>query len=591
MRLEEKLKELGLKSKFKKVNKMSLKNIFNFLFLFSILFYLLNLGFSVKPIISINESIDINYLNSYDKASIKVSGILEITNPSLIDTIYEISIPIHLDSLIGFSKENIYELVEKNVSIPNTNLTKIVIENTLRDDGFSFDYNKIKAQLLGPNQTFKVGYSFYGLVNYNIANETIDKNLSFLEYYSEDFNLLSNVIINLQKSNREGNGVVNNSYIYESGSENSSKRLVSTDVQNPTGFDFILNELKVYRTESSNPMYGGGDLLKTFKNITFDPYKFQTLDVFDYDANDYSVYWVSSKFVTQNVLNTTLVSNIEFNRPIDSGGSSSSGGGSVYFPDEISNLLIKKTTDKTLLGSGEEFTVTITVINLGLGTLEDLTLLDEIPVNHIISDVSKGVKIEDETKLVFDIKQVDSYGEFSVSYTLVNKDTLKGVTYLTPASIEYEEKTYFSDGVLIISELLPDKKVYVQKKIEFVSDEFSKVTITVKNLGTNILRDLLVSEIIDQNAILKEISQVFGERGVWTINSLGPGEEWEVTYLVERNSQIENLPNVFGVDSDDVFGTLVFTEEVITIFQEQPRTVEKIGMIVAVGLLVFYLLF
>jgi hypothetical protein len=592
MKLGEKLKELELKNKLKKVSKMFFKNILKFLFSVFFLISLFNIGFSIKPIIDINETIDINYLNSYDKASVKVRGILEITNPSLIDTIYEISIPINLDSLIGFSKEEIYEMVEKNISIPNSNLTQIISENVLRDDGFSFDYNKIKAQLLGPTETFKVGYSFYGLVNYNIANETIDKNISFLEYYADDFNLLTNIVINLQKANREGNRAINNSYVYDSGSENFSKRLVSTDVQNPTGFDFILHELKVYRTDSSNPMYGGGDLLKSFNNMTFDPYEFQTLDAFDYNADAYSVYWVSSKFVTQNIIKNNLVSNIQFNEPSEGGGSNSGGsGGGIYFPDEVSNLLIKKTSDKTLIGSGEEFTVTISVINLGFGTLDDLTLLDEIPSNHIISDVSKGVKIEDESKLIFDIKQVEPYGEYTVSYTLVNKDTLKGVTYLKPASIEHEEKIYFSDGVLIISELLPDKKVYVQKQIEFVSDEFSKVTITVKNLGTNILRDLLVSELIDQNAILKEISQVFDKRGVWNIKSLGPGEEWEVTYLVERNSKIETLPNVFGVDSDDVFGTLVFSEEVITIFQEQPKTVEKIGMIVAVGLLVFYLLF
>lgn len=568
------------------LSNQKIKNISFSLFSFLLLFIIIVQGYSLKPIINITESVNIDYLNSYEKASVKVQGVLEITNPSVIDTIFEISIPISLDSLIGFSQEEIYDLIEVNVSIPNSSSSKLVNKTILRDDGFSFEYNKIKAQLLEPNKTFKVGYSFYGLVNYDIAKETVDKNISFLEYYSDGFTLLSNVVINLQKANREGNRAINNEYIYESGSENISKRLVSTDVQNPTSFDLYLEELKVFRTDSSNPMYGGGDLLKTFKDINFPPYKFQTLDVFDYGADDYSVYWVSSKLVTQNIINTNLNSDSEF---IQHGGGSSEGN--IYLSKEKSNLLIKKTVDKTLISSGEEFTVLITVINLGFGTLDALTLLDEIPDNHIISDVSKGVKIEDETNLIFDIKQIKSYGEYTVNYTLLNKDMLKGVTYLKPASIDFEEKTYFSDGVLIISELLPDKKVYVQKKFEFVSDKFSKITITVKNLGTNILRDLLVSEIIDNNALIKEISQVFEKRGVWNIKSLGPGEEWEVTYLVERTGQIETLPNLFGVDSDDVFGTLIFSEEVITIFQEQPKTVEKIGMIIAVGLLVFYILF
>ncbi|NQZ84275.1 MAG: hypothetical protein HRU03_01030 [Nanoarchaeales archaeon] len=544
----------------------SLKNLFKIFFFIFFLSILTTSIYSIKPLITIDEKIEINYLDSYDKVSIQVQGVLKITNPSLIDTIYEISIPIKLDSLIGFSKQDRFE------------------------GNFSFDYNKIKAQLLKPNQSISVGYTFYGIVNYDIAKNTTSKNISFLEYYSSDFILLSNIVINLQKATR-GNNLINGSkYEYQTTFENTSRRIVSTNVQNPTGFDLDLRELKIYKTHSANPMYGGGDLIKTFKDILFLPYGQKTLDVVDYESDDYSVYWVSSKLVILNTIITTLDFNTRFTKNPSSRGSTS-GGGSTYFPKDTSNLLIKKTADKTLLSSGEEFTVTVRIINLGFGTLDNITLFDEIPANHIISDVSKGVRIEGENNLIFDIKQIEGYGEYVVTYTLVNKNDLKGVTYLQPASITHEEKTYYSDGILIISELLPDKKVYIQKKIELVSDEFSRVTITVKNLGTNILQDLLLSDIMDNNAIIKEISKVFDERGVWTISSLGPGEEWEVTYLIERNSQIDTLPNIFGVDSDDVFGTLIFSEEVITIFQEAPKTIEKVGMIVAVGLLVFYLLF
>ncbi|MCA9487294.1 MAG: hypothetical protein KC548_06580, partial [Nanoarchaeota archaeon] len=118
------------------------------------------------------------------------------------------------------------------------------------------------------------------------------------------------------------------------------------------------------------------------------------------------------------------------------------------------------------------------------------------------------------------------------------------------------------------------------------------VTIKVRNLGGVPVEDLLVSDFIDENAIVKDISQVFSEkRGVWKIKKLESGEEWEVSYLVERNSGLDSLPNVFGVDKSSVFGTIVSSEEVMMVLYEGPGTIEKVGLGVAVGILVFYLLF
>jgi len=51
------------------------------------------------------------------------------------------------------------------------------------------------------------------------------------------------------------------------------------------------------------------------------------------------------------------------------------------------------------------------------------------------------------------------------------------------------------------------------------------------------------------------------------------------------------LPNVFGVDKSNIYGTLISSEQVVTIFGEEPRIIEKVGMGLAVGLLIFYLLF
>ena len=69
------------------------------------------------------------------------------------------------------------------------------------------------------------------------------------------------------------------------------------------------------------------------------------------------------------------------------------------------------------------------------------------------------------------------------------------------------------------------------------------------------------------------------------------GEEWQVSYIVERNSEIDTLPNIYGIEKSNVYATLISSEEIITVFNEEPRTLEKVGMALAVGLLIFYLLF
>ncbi len=575
MKLEKKLN--GLDQKSKKLRRI--KMTFNFnsinlklsLFL-SLFLFTFNLGFSVDPIISIDENLVINYLDtSSSRASIETSGILTLYNPSLTDTIYEFSIPLSLDALIGFNK--------------------IDIDNS--SNKFSFGFNKIKGQIIKPNETVKVGYTIYGIVNYDIKNLTVDKNLSILEYYSEGFDLLSNVIVNVQKANREGGrGDISGNYTYESGSETQSDRLVSTTIKNPTNYNYNLEELKVYRTQSSQPYFTENDLVKTYKNLTLTPYYEKSLDFMDLDSTDFSVYWVSQNIFINYFINKNISFKINEYSPDSggSGGSSSSGSGKFFKPNST-QIIVKKTTDKTLISSGEEFTVTLRVVNIGRNKINNLELFDIVPSDHDIKDVTKGVKIENGSNLRFEIENINGYDEFVVSYTLINSESIKGITYLKPASVEYNSKTYFSDGVLIVNDLLPDKKVFVQKKVDIFDEDFARITITVKNLGSNLLEDLLITDILDNNAIIKDISQVFDERGVWNIKTLKPGEDWEVSYLIERNSKIEILPNIFGVDSDDVFGTLVFTEEVVTIFEEQPKTVEKIGMIVAVGLLIFYLLF
>jgi len=539
-----------------------------FLALFFVVSFFSTSIFASKADIVINEVFEQNKISD-GKYAVEVKGSLKIKNPSAISKIYEINIPLKLDSLIGITKVN----------------------SSSSSDKFIFDYNSISAYLLNQSEEISVDYVIYGIVNYDLGAVTVDEDLSVLEYYAENFDLYSNVIIGLDKVQREG-------FMYDDDADRSqvsepldnTSRLVVANIRNPTDFDYYLREVVLYRTQTSNPMFGEGDMIKTFYNLSIAPYDFQELNAFDPEATDNSVYWVSSHVSIDSYVQSTIKY-----KPVSvvNVGDGVGAGDSSYIPTfgYKTNILVKKNTDKTLINSGEEFEVTVTIINVGGVDIHDLVLFDEIPMYHSIKDVSNGVRILNETKLIFDIDTIEAYGEFVVKYTLTNKEDVKGITFLKPARVNFNDNSFFSDGVLIINDLLPNKKVFIQKAVEYVDDDFARITITVKNLGAQTLRNILVSDFLDENSMIKDITQVFEDRGVWNIKILKAGEEWEVSYMIERNPKIETLPNLFGVDNSEVFGTLVFSEEIVTIFSEQPKTVEKIGMIVAVGLLIFYLLF
>jgi hypothetical protein len=243
---------------------------------------------------------------------------------------------------------------------------------------------------------------------------------------------------------------------------------------------------------------------------------------------------------------------------------------------------------------GEEVEVTIRVINVNDYDVDDLVLYDYIPENYEYVEVDSDSKINNG-RITFSIDNISSYGTKVFKYKIRNNDELKGIAYLEPAKLVYEDENYFSDGVLLVNTMIDEEdRIFVQKEIEYIDDDFAKVTIKVKNLASVTVEDILITEDMDDNAVIKDISKLFhdGNRGVWMIKSLKPGEEWEVSYLTDRNSNIYTLTNAYGLGVDgEVLGTLISSEEVVTVFKDEPGLIEKVGLGIAVGLLVVYLLF
>lgn len=541
-------------------------------------------SFGVHLDVTINETSSLTQLLN-GQYSLEADGSIEIYNPSLTSKVYDFYIPLSLDALIG--------------------IDKVVLDNSSAK--FEFNYDKIRGYLVEPNETIRVGYHIFGLLTYDLYNKSEFENSSVLEYYVDSFDFTSKVILNLDKPQQEG-------YLYDmnqtevSAPVSNTTRAVSIGLRNPTDFSYFAQELNLYKTHPGDPMFSESKLVKTFKNQTISPFDFKQFHYKDPLSDGNDVYWMSSDVTINYDISNQLIRNflVEQPRPSGGGGSGSSGGGSsgggsfgsLIVPDEedelqeyISSLLLKKTVDTNLITLGSNVTVMLQVANVNEFTLENLSLFDILPENFEVLSSTVPIEHQGNGKLSFGVFSLDPYESLTFSYTLKNKESQKGITYLKPAELFFENLSRFSDGVLLINDILPDKKLFVQKDIELLDDSFAKVTLKVKNLGGITLENVLVSDTIDDNAILKDISQLFLERGLWKINTLDPNEEWEVSYVIERTSSLDTLPNIFGVDSTQVLGTIVSSGEVITVFQDEPKLIERVGLGFAIGLLILYLLF
>lgn len=552
------------------------KNFFLLVFVFFLIS--INIVYSSQVQVSIQETSTVTQLLN-GQFSVNANGEIEIYNPSNFSSIYHIKIPLKLGDFIGINKIDLDSSSEK----------------------LTLDHEKFNGYLLGPNETLRFGYRIFGLSASNIYSLVRDENLTLFEYYTEDFEFATKIHLNLQKPEREGLRYDNSGNIINSSGENTSRRLISAGIRNPTDFNLFANEVRLYRTIAGlNAMFNSGNLIRKYHNITINAFDFVEFDFFDENSVENSVYWISSDpFVLYNV-SQNLNLDFKVETSLSSGGGSGGGnfgggsGGVITMPGDLSDLedslLLKKRVDKSLVRNNEEFQVILSIVNINDIILEDLVLTDFIPEDYELVQVSDDVKIEGR-ELIFNIDKIEEYGVKIITYTLINKKELRGITYLNPAILNFNDNLFYSQGILLINDLLGENRAFIQKEVNYLDDNLARVTLKVKNLGTVPLDNLLVSDVIDETALMREISQVFIERGLWEIERLEPGAEWEVSYLVERNSGLNSLPTLFGIETENVYATLVSNEEIVTVFRDTPRLIERVGLGIAVGLLVLYLLF
>lgn len=565
-----------------------MKTRFFGVFLFS--FFLLFLGFvnATNVLISTSENSSvISLING--GFSIDSIGTLIITNPTNY-TIYNFEIPLNLDSLVGVSKK----------SIDNTS------------SKFFFNFNKIYGFMIKPNQTIKTGYRIYGLSSYNPYLK-MKTNESLFKFYSGNFKFYSGIILHLEFPQRQG-------YIYNlNGSKNSSapltsKREISLNITNPTDFNYFASSIQVYRTNNLNPFYNNYIPIKSFYNKSIKPFSSLQFDFFDDNSFSGAVYWLSSEVSSKYNFTSNVKKHYSVQKsPIVSSGGGGGGSGGFsgisywnFSNSSLSNIsiskikpflntiLLKKKTNISILTDGSLVRVSLEIVNTNSFSFNNLTLYDFIPNGFSLVNTLVQGRIFNSNGLKFSISKILPYSTKVVSYTLKRISNISGVSYLRPAQLTYNKnQTIFSLGVLLVNNFLPNKKLFVQKMINnFYLKGFSKITIIVKNLGETSLNNILISDNLGEDSLIKDISKVFYEKkGVWKIKELGPTSQWEVSYLVANNNKVNSLPNIYGIGKLNVYRTLVTSGQINTIISQKPGVSEKVGLGVAIFLLILYLIF
>jgi len=363
-----------------------------------------------------------------------------------------------------------------------------------------------------------------------------------------------------------------------------NRRLVTVTLQNPSNTKYYnISSVKVIKTSSEN-------ITQEMKRWTYPtdlpyiwlgPFEIWTEDIIDYNCSEGEVYWMSSEIdidIESYVNGSHDVFRYDqedleiINRTLNE---SELGGNLTGFLEQL--LFVKKSYSKTHFLVGDKVTVDIRMNNFA-PISRQINVTDFIPYGfRIISD--DNANISTNTSL-FWMRNVNPDSSTRISYTLeyFDKETL-GLDYFEPAIIKYNNETFYTQRTSFIRQFIPEKKVFVQKKLRSsINDEYV-VTVKIQNLGESPLNNIHIKEFLDAGDLFREITVAPVSKGMWKIDELGKDEVWEVSYVTNDNLALTTLPAVLGVRNNVVLKTLIFEQTVRNEWVSSTvETIEKIGV-------------
>ncbi len=371
-------------------------------------------------------------------------------------------------------------------------------------------------------------------------------------------------------------------------------RLVSVFLQNPSGFEFKVRSLAMIKTTVMDP---NDDLwtenfIQEEDDAVIEPFGTLNFDVYDRDASEGDIYWLKTDIfldeidITGNnsvtyltIENVTLVGIPEINETIVN---FSSG----MYLEEV--LFIRKYINDSLLNPGDIVKVSLIMDNLE-GLSKNVSLIDTLPRGFELVDQGVGDNFEN-LSLFWNNVKIGGKSRVQIDYLLKYVDESSvGVDFFPAAEMSYKDDVFRSARVLFIRKYVPQMRVYLQKKISYSESGEVEVLLEIQNIGEADLLNILLKEYLASEDVFREITQAPEEKGLWRIPLIKRGDTWQVSYVTNDNVAVSNLPDLYGVESEEVLKTIIF--ETVVNYSFLPSAVEVmeiIGLLIIVSLPIAY---
>lgn len=462
-----------------------------------------------------------------------------------------------------------YDLYSVNIPFHrNNDLYLIETSNT----GYLHN-TSIHVPILLSGEKAIINYQYIGLTltkpdysETNILNTAIKK---------DQIRMYSDIQLNLKKGPLEN----------QSG---DFRRLISVNIRNPSNFIIQAINIKVTKTEPGVMDINNNSRIWKLKDTILIPRTMMVADILDYTDEYSEIYWISAdtsvasyNMTAESYINHLTEKNIsgQLEQEIRDEVISQQINKEMPFDNQ---LLLKKFISKNQINPNEIITIQNLIYNF-----EDVTkivnLEDYIPENFELVNITTNetrniANLENNTLQWKEIK-INPGSARIFSYNLrFNNSNITGIQYIKGSKITFSQGSISSENIPIILQYLPEKKLFIQKKIKILNDDEFLVEILIENVGESSIENLVLKDDIPEENTFSEITKPFLKRGVWQIQRINSQDSWHVSYVTNNKNSVQSIPLVFGIEQDSAYITLTVENLIKTQFINKMQITEKIGL-------------
>lgn len=485
---------------------------------------------------------------------VRLNGTLTVHNPTAY-TLYHVELPLKLSTLDFRSLNSTSE--------------------------FYINNEKIFIQSLPANSTQALNYKVAG-ISPSFIKDPEKGLLKQALYYYGDPKIYANIMGSLRKAPMEKEEITGR-----------DARVISVELRNPSAFKYFINFIKVIKTDSIRPdlELDSWDFSDEKKHL--DAYENYNFDFLDVNAVEGQVYWLQTDIYFDDVrvfgkANLTIYDQDDLFIPIINDTYEDN-----FTEEELSlldkRIFVRKMIPQRLFNPGDRTNITLIVNNLANTPLKG-NLLDVIPDGFKLIDISDNGIVNDSAlnwKVDIGTQNAMRY-RYEVEY--IDVEGL-GVDYFPAAKLDYDINTIYSSVVPFVRKYVPEKKLFIQKTLEFLDNDEVGVTLSVHNLGDGPVENLVIKDFLDDDVEFKEVSQSFYEKGVWAVPIIEAGDIWETRYVSEKTALLNTFPEVFGAAKASVMKTIILSNIVESnLIMKGISNFEIIGILSLALLLMTYVL-